>query len=94
MAKRNRKLRSVIHNILKDNNITEDQFNEIIDSPYKFTKDTIEELDLKEINEEDFNKLETNFIYKFIGKFYTEYKTVKATQNRVSTFLKRNKWKK
>lgn len=94
MTKRNRKLRSVIHNIIKEHKINDEQFNEIVNSPYAFTKDTIEKLDLKEINEEEFNKLKTNFIYKFIGKVYTDYKTVKSTQSRVSTFLKMNKWKK
>jgi hypothetical protein len=94
MATKIKKLRSVTYNLIKENNITEEQFNEITESPYRFTKDTMTELDLKEINEEDFYKQETNFIYKFIGKFYTDYKTIKSTQNRILTFLKKNKWKK
>lgn len=94
MATKIKKLRSVTYNLIKENNITEEQFNEITESPYRFTKDTMTELDLKEINEEDFSKQETNFIYKFIGKFYTDYKTIKSTQNRILTFLKKNKWKK
>ncbi len=90
----NRKLRPVVNKIIKENNITEDQFNEIINSPYCFTKDTIDAIDLSEVTEEDFNKLETNFIYKFIGKFYTDYRSVKATQLNRSKHLKHSKWKK
>ena len=44
MKKRNPKLRSVIHNIIKDNKLTDEQFDEITESPYKFTKETIEKL--------------------------------------------------
>lgn len=92
--RRNPKLKSVIHNIIKDNEITDEQFDEITESPYKFTKEIIEKLSLQTVNEEEFNKLETNFMYKFIGKLFTDYRMVKVTQNRVSTFLNKNKWKK
>lgn len=50
---------------------------EIIESQYKFTKEKINELKFEErITEEEFDKIKTNFSFKYIGKLYTNYRLV------------------
>ena len=51
---------------------------------WKFIKDTIEELPLKEdITEEEFDKLRTNFNVPSLGKLFTTYKRVEFAKNRL-----------
>lgn len=68
---RNRKLKPVIKKLARKYDLTEDQVNSIIESPYAFTKETLKNLELdKELSREEVSKLKTNFIYKYIGKLY------------------------
>lgn len=71
----NGKLKMLIHKIGLDFNLRDDDIKKIVSSPYKFTREKISNLELEGIkNEEDFNKLKTNFIYPYIGKIYTTYR--------------------
>jgi hypothetical protein len=71
----NSKLKMLIHKLGLEFNLRDDDIRKIVSSPYKFTRETISNLDLDGINnEDDFNKLKTNFIYPYIGKIYTNYK--------------------
>lgn len=56
-----------------NNNLNKDEVKKIVESQYEFTKETIDKLSLRDIAEEEFNKLKTNFIYKYFGKLYTTY---------------------
>lgn len=78
---KNKKLDDLYHKIGLMNHITDDKTIEIIESQYKFMKETIQAIDFKTIEEEEeFNKLKTNFILKYIGKLHTNYKTLKKIQ--------------
>lgn len=65
---------ALYHTIALNNGLTDIEVKKIIESPYDFAYKTISELPIKEVeSEEDLNKLKTNFIFKYIGKIYTDW---------------------
>lgn len=72
-----KKIKPLITRLSNKYNLSEKEIEEIINSPYAFTEKTINDLQLKDISEEEFNNLKTNFIYKYLGKIYTTYKMIK-----------------
>lgn len=79
---RNKKLKPVISKLAKEYNISEEEVKAIVESPYAFTKNTINELQLKNVTEDEFNELKTNFIYKYIGKLHTKFSMVQSQNKR------------
>ncbi len=71
-----RKLKPVFSKLSNKYDLTEKEIAEIVASPYLFTKETIDELKLDNVSEEEFKDLKTNFMYKYIGKLHTNYKIV------------------
>jgi phage/plasmid-associated DNA primase len=54
--------------------IDEEEIEKIIESQYRFIKNTIEKIDFKnDLSEEEFNKIKKNFNIPCIGKIYTNY---------------------
>lgn len=75
MSKEDDKIKMLIHKIGLEFNLRDDHVRKIISSPYKFTREKITALDIKEdLTEEEFNELKTNFRYPYIGKLYTNFK--------------------
>lgn len=69
----------------------------IVNSPYFFTRDKLKDLDLDSVNsEEEANALKTNFNYRGLGKLYLSYKALLARKSRKINALKMNEkqWKK
>lgn len=65
------------HKIGLETRVRDDFIKEIIESQYKFTKETINELGFNEtISKEEFKDIKTNFTFKYIGKLYTRYDLV------------------
>lgn len=84
------KVKLLIHKIGLDYKLQDEVIKKIVNSPYKFTRETIANLDVSpDITEEEFNKLKTNFIYLYIGKLYTSYDIYKKLKN-----LNNKRWKK
>lgn len=86
----NKKLLPEVTKLAKKYGLREDEVLEIINSPYVFTEKTVNALDLKDVTEEEFNQLKTNFIYKYLGKFHTNYPTIDYNRRRINN-LKKNK---
>lgn len=64
-------IKKLIHRIGLKYNLRDDIVNKILVSPYKFTREKITELELKEVvDREDAEALKTNFMYLHIGKLY------------------------
>lgn len=64
-------IKRLIHRIGLKYNLRDDIVNKILVSPYKFTREKITELELKEVvDREDAEALKTNFMYLHIGKLY------------------------
>ena len=69
------KVKSLIHKIGLEFNLQDDVIKRVIHSPYKFTRETISNLEVSDdMTEEEFDKLKTNFIYMHLGKLYTNYR--------------------
>lgn len=81
----NKKINRIYRKLANKYKLSEEDIIDITNSPYKFSKDIMDSFNLKNITEEDFNKLETNFIYKYLGKLYTKYNIVKKNKiNRIN----------
>lgn len=76
------KIKQLIHRIGLKYSLRDDDVRKIFESQFRFTYDTIRELELKDLTEEELEELKTNFQYKYIGKLYINKQTLK------------NKWKK
>ena len=64
-------IKRLIHRIGLKYNLRDDIVNKIHVSPYRFTREKITELELKEvIDREDAEALKTNFMYLHIGKLF------------------------
>ena len=64
-------IKRLIHRIGLKYNLRDDIVNKILVSPYKFTREKITELELKEVvDREDAEVLKTNFMYLHIGKLF------------------------
>lgn len=88
-------IKSLIHKIGLKYNLQDHIVNKIINSPYKFTRETITNLNINpDITEEEFNELKTNFIYLYIGKLHTNYRVVNKQKNqslKLKEYFKNNK---
>lgn len=82
------KIKILIHKLGLKYNLRDEEIKKIVQSPYKFTRQVISELDIKQdITEEEFNKLNTNFIYMYLGKLYTSFEIFNKFRN-----LKQKRW--
>ena len=73
----NNKIKTLIHRIGLLNNLTDSEVSSIVYSQFRFTKDTIKNMQIEELNDEDVDKLKKTFYYKYIGKFYTTSDIIK-----------------
>ena len=82
------KIKALIHSIGLKHNLQDEVINKIVNSPYKFTREKISELQISDdMSEEEYDKLKTNFMYLYIGKLYTTFEMC-------TKFYKLKKWKK
>lgn len=92
-----KKIEALIHSLGLKYNLQDDIIKKIVNSPYKFTKEIITNLNFEDINtEEEFDNLKVNFIYKYIGKFYTTYDRLvrRDKQSESLKIFNKNRWKK
>lgn len=71
-----KKLKKLYHSIALKYNMTDEELKELVNSPYEFSREKIRALQLDDVEEEEFNKLKTNFMYRYLGKFYIEYRRI------------------
>lgn len=60
----------LIHRIGLKYNLKDSDVKSILESQFRFTYETIKELELSELTDEELEELKTNFQYKYIGKLY------------------------
>lgn len=92
-----KKLLALYHKVGLMNNLTDAEIKQIAESPYEFTKLKLDILDLDAIEtEEDFSKVKTNFIYKFLGKLHTSFAMISRKKKQSETYKEINnkRWKK
>lgn len=79
------KVKALIHRIGLKYNLQDEIINTIINSQYKFIRETIHDLNIKDTEtKEDFDKLKTNFILPYIGKLHISYYMFKGIKERIS----------
>lgn len=79
------KVKALMHRIGLKYNLQDEVINTIINSQYKFIRETIRELNTEGIEtKEDFDKLKTNFILPYIGKLHISYYMFKGIKERIS----------
>lgn len=71
------KIKQILHKVGLNNNLRDDDVRKIFESQFKFTYDTIRQLELKELTEEELDNLKTNFQYKYIGKLFINKENLK-----------------
>lgn len=94
---REKKLERLYHKIGLTNNLSREEVRKIVESPYELAKEVINGLEIKTIEtEEEFNQIKTNFLFKYLGKLHTNFKTIKGRQKQSNTFkqINKSKWEK
>lgn len=73
----NDKVDKMLHSVGLKYGIKDEDIRNIFESQFRFTYDTIRELDFTNLTKEEIEELKTNFQYKYIGKLYINKKTLK-----------------
>lgn len=66
--------------------IPQELVEQVYKSYWSFVKDTIQNLPLKQTDEEGFGELTTNFNIPYIGKLYVDYNRVKRYNNQLKFY--------
>lgn len=87
-----KKFTSKIKETARKHNLPESVVEEIFNSQFKFYKETVDALPIKDIEtEEEFNKLKTVFYLKYIGKFYIKWNLVSKVKANINNKKEENK---
>jgi hypothetical protein len=76
------KIRALIHRVGLNNRLPDDEVRKILESQFRFTYEQIRKISFEDLSSEEIDKLKTNFLYKHIGKLYTN-----------ADVIRRQKWK-
>lgn len=77
-----KKVKALIHSIGLKYGLQDDVILKIVNSPYKFTRETIGQLKLDEIQaKEELENIKTNFIYSYIGKLFVDFDFMQRIRN-------------
>ena len=74
--------KNLLSKIAEANSLTVEQVSDIKNSPFEFIRETIKNLDFREINtKEELQELKTNFNIPKIGKLHANYYNLKRIKN-------------
>jgi hypothetical protein len=99
MSKKSEKVENdkLYHKLSLKYNLNKETIKNIVESPYEFTKEKLKDIDIHSIQSEDEAELtKTNFIYKYIGKFHTNFKLINRRRKQSEAFkqINKKKWEK
>lgn len=92
-----KKIKDLIHSIGLKYQLSDDIIKQLVESPYLFTKETILNLEIEDIETEDeLDKLKTNFYYKSWGRLFIPFNRVdrRNKQRDSATNINKRRWKK
>lgn len=73
-----------IKEVARQHNLPESVVEEVFNNQFKFYKERVEALPLKEIEtEEEFNELKTTFYFKHIGKMFVSWRRLKKIKENI-----------
>lgn len=79
-----KKIKDIIHTVGLNNNLTDNQVKDIIESQFRFIYQEIRKLQLDNLSDEEIDKLKTTFYLKYIGKIYTNSQIVRGHESRIN----------
>jgi len=86
----NTKFKYKIKEISRKYNLPESVVEDVFNSQFKCFRTIVENIPIKEITtEEELNELKTTFCFKYLGKFYTDWRKIKYIKK--VTEIKNNK---
>lgn len=87
-------MKKVINDVAKTVNLPENIVINVYKEYWKFIKDTIEKLPLKDdLSEEEFSKLKTNFNLPYLGKLSCTYESWLKRKTKFNRTYNGNKYK-
>lgn len=66
-----KKIKKLIHTIGLNNNLQDEEVKQIIEAQFRFTYETIRNLEFENLTDEEIDSLKKTFYYKYIGKLFT-----------------------
>lgn len=91
------KVKELIHSMALKYNMSDEDMKNLVNSPYEFTKEKINNLKLKDITtKEELESTKTNFIYRSFFKLVVDWNTIQTKINRRQNInnINSSKWKK
>lgn len=86
-----KKVKLLIHKLGLKYNLSDEDVKRIVESPYEFAHEVIKETDYDSIEtEEDLANTKTNFLFKYIGRLFVDYKSIKRKIKRKKSKLDLN----
>ena len=94
MKAEDHRIKKLIHSLGLEFGLQDDVIRKIVQAPFKFTRETISNLDVNncDMTEEEFKTIKTNFIFSHLGKLYTNFRIFKKLSKQSSNLRKR--WEK
>lgn len=71
-----------IKELSRETGIPESIVQKVFESQFKMARETIKNIDMVNMAEEEFNNTKTNFNWKYIGKLYTKYSTIQKLKEK------------
>lgn len=84
-----KKINDTIHSIGLNNFLVDSEVRKIVESQFRFTYETIKNLNLEQLTDEEIENTKTNFTYKHIGKLFTSPDIIK--RNKLRTLIIKQK---
>lgn len=78
-----KKIKQLIHRIGLNNFLVDDEVKKIVESQFRFTYEKITETNFEDLTNEEIDELKKTFIYKYIGKIFTNSTVVNGFKESV-----------
>jgi hypothetical protein len=79
-----KKVKDLIHSIGLKNNLTDEQVRNIVESQFRFTYETIKNIPIEELSNEEVTNLKKTFYYKYLGKLYTTEDIIRKQKEKIN----------
>lgn len=82
----------LIHKLGLKYNLTDETIKKLVESPYEFTAEKLQEIHFDEIEtQEQLDEMKTTFMYKSFGRLYISFPMIKRRIDRKKNKLNLNK---
>ncbi|HEX8586073.1 MAG TPA: hypothetical protein VF680_16890 [Allosphingosinicella sp.] len=85
------KVKRIIHTVGLNNNLTDEQVREIVESQSRLAYDIIKDIDFDNVTSEEIDEMKTNFYFKYIGKIYANSDNLEKLRRKQEYLNKLNK---